>query len=860
MSTSSLRAGFALLVLFALLLPLTAVADEPSPSDGIPIPDPSIATQSDASSLEVNPAGLGFVHGMEAGYGFFLPTDRYSGAVPSGHSLNLGAGSQSAALGLGVQWMDNPLLDAEQRSFRKFTLGGALSPGRTLSFGFGSNFFSSRTDERLNDLRTLDLGVQWRPHQAVGIGLLARDVWPAFLQEDESLPVRLGAGLALRAFEGRLVYETEFHHVTGGEDFEIRPRLAAEPIAGLRVFGQGNVNLGLPNQGVDPSFQGFSAGLELSLGTFGAQGARHMGAPDGDDPVEATGMSYRFWAGGPQHKRAFFSPMDRWVRLSVDDRLTEQKTSGMFAPRTRSFLDFINDIDAIAEDPGVSGVVFEVSNHGLGHAQIWEFYEALDRLRDAGKESVAVVAAEAPTTAVLYAASAADEVWMRPSAPYAPTGINVELTSWAELIDGLGIEAEFVRIGEYKSAPESFVLPEPSEPALEQTTVYLDQLYDTLIERIATRRGVDEQELRDVIDNTPLYPHEALEMDLVDALLYGEELDDKLRRRADSPIGVERGYRRHEIADQRWGGRPEVAVVYVDGMMVAGESGQSPFGGDMITGAETFNRTLRQLRQDPNVKAVVVRIDSPGGSAIGADLIYRELRHLAQEKPVVASMGNVAASGGYFAAAGADEIVATPVSLTGSIGVYAGKFNFQSLADRLGVSSHQLQRGDRAGALSAWRPWTDDEREGIEDSVEYFYQLFIQQAARTRPLTTDELDEVARGRVWTGQDAREQELVDTEGGISDALRRAEQLAGLQEGQAIYTDRTGDAGTMFSPGMATRVAELTSWVESRFGADEVARPDGQLPASIKELESALLWPLYFESDEAVFLPSVHIQQY
>lgn len=857
MSHSPLHLLAGLLFALTLVVPTVATGDEPSPTEGIPLPDPSIATQSDAASLEINPAGLGYIHGVEAGYGFFLPTDQYRGAVASGHSLNLGFGSSAAAMGLGVQWMDNPALGTDRRNFRKFTLGGALSPGRTLSMGANLNLFSSRTDERLNDIRTTDLGLQWRPHQAVGLGLLARDVWPAFLEEDQSLPLRLGAGLALRAFEGRLVYETEFHHVSGQDDFELRPRLAAEPIAGIRLFGQGVFGLGVPTEGLNPEFEGFSAGMELSMGTLGVQGARYFGGTDEAGATDAAGMAYRVWTGSPQHKRTLFTPVDRWVKLTVDDRIAERRTTGLFAPPTRSFLNFINDIDAIVEDPGVSGVVFEIGSHQLGHAQLWEFYEAVDRLRDVGKESIAIISAEAPTTGVVYAATAADEVWMRPSSPYGPTGINAELTSYAQLIDQLGIEAEFMRIGEYKSAPEGFVLEEPSEPALEQTTEYLDHLYDTLVERMAERRDLEPQQIRQVIDETPLYPAEALEMGLIDELLYTEEAEERLQQRIDDPLGLEENYRRHEIADQRWGGRPEIAVVYVDGLMVAGESGASPLGGDAVTGAETLTRALRRLRQDNNVKAVVIRIDSPGGSAVAGDVIYRELRHLAAVKPVVASMGNVAASGGYYAAAGADEIVATPVSLTGSIGVYAGKFNIESLADRFGVTTHRENRGERAGVFSPWQPWTDEEREAVAETIEYIYQLFLHQVSDNRPLSPEELDEVGRGRVWTGEAALQRQLTDHEGGISDALRRAEELAGLETGEALYTDRSGDGGSAFSPGMATNTTWIQRLFERILGNDNVAAPDGQLPAALQQLESALLWPLYFDADEPVFLPPMHI---
>lgn len=846
------------LAAISLLFPAVVSADTPSPSEGIPVPDPSIATQSDSSSLELNPAGLGFLEGVEAAYGAFIAAPDYAGVVPSGHALTLGGGGSSGGLGVGMQWMDNPRLGPDRTSFRKFTLGGALSPSPYISLGGNINFFGSRTNERLNSLRTTDFGIQLRPASTVGFGFVARDVRAAFLDEDRALPRRFGTGVAYRAFEGRLVLDTEIHHVQGADGFQVRPRIAGEPISGLRLFGQGQVDASMPNGSLDPSFAGASFGLEVSTGTSGIQSAAQLGRFGTADASTPTGASYRLWTGTPQ-KRPLFTRRSRWIRLDLDDSIAEQATTRLFGATSNAFLGLINDIDAIAEDPSVEGVILEVGRFDLGYAQLWELHQAIERLHDAGKRSIAFIASDIPSTQIVYAASAAQEVWMRPVSPYSPTGLQVEFTSYAGLLEKAGLEAEFMRIGDYKSAPESFVLPGPSEPALEQTGEVLDTIYAELTERIAERRGLEPDEIRNVIDNTPLYPAEALDKGLVDALVYDEEMDDRLRQLVGSPFGPESGYQRYEIADKRWGARPEIAVVYVDGVITSGRSGGSPFGTARITGAETLTETLRQLGRNDNIKAVVLRIDSPGGSAFGSDLIYRELRHLATRKPVVASMGNVAASGGYYAAAGADEIFATPVSVTGSIGIFVGKFNIDSLADTLGINSQDERRGERAGAFSPWRSWSDAERDGIAKQIEFLYELFLQQVARTRPLSPQEVDEVARGRVWTGEAARQQGLVDTTGGISDALSRAEELAGLEAGEAIYTDRTGAGGTALSPGIATGLSRLLAGAEIITDAS-IAPPEGQITSAIKGLESSLIWPLYFGSKEPVFMPPYHFSMY
>lgn len=852
---SSMKRSSLLGAALCLLFSLPAAAGEPSPSVGIPVPDASITTQSDSASLEVNPAGLGYLHGFELAYGLFRPAGDYEGTILSGHAFTLGAGGEGGGFGLGVQWMDNPRLGAGRASFLKYTLGGALSPSPYVSFGGNVNFFSSRTDERLNDLRTIDLGLQLRPNRYFGVGLMGRDVRPAFLDADRSLPMRIGLGFVLRFFNGRLVFDTEAHTAHRADDFQVQPRLAVEPYSGIRFFGRGSFDVPRPfvDSTAEAGFDELSVGLELSLTGAGVSFA-HFSRPavNGDD-IDTVGAAGRVRVGTPQ-QRSLFPMGQRWVRLRLDQTITEQATVRLFGPTTRPFLGLINDLDAIAVDPAVTGVVLEVGAFNLGFAQLWELQQAFERLHEAGKNSIAIVGS--PTTRAVYAASAAEQVWMSPTTPYSPTGLQVEFASYAGLLENLGIEAEFLRIGDYKSAPESYVMPGPSDPALEQTSEYLDALYAELTERIATRRGLSGDDIRDIIDNTPLMPADALDRGLVDALVYNDEIEARLEELLGISAQLSRGYERFDIADERWGGRPEIAVVYIDGAIIDGQSGASPLGGSAITGAETILRVLRQLRTDRSVKAVVVRINSPGGSALGSDLIFRELRNLATEKPVVASMSNVAASGGYYIAAGADEIFATPVSLTGSIGIFAGKFNIASLAERFDINIRAEGRGDRAGVFSVWRPWTESERQGVAQTLEYLYQLFLQQISVTRPLSVDEVDDVARGRVWTGEAALGHQLVDQIGGISDALRRAEELAGLEPGQAVYVDRTGAGGSTTSPAVTTRFMRILRHI-GLLSEDPLAIPDGEIPGALRQMERSILVPLYYESGEALFLPPFSI---
>ncbi|MFU8803365.1 MAG: signal peptide peptidase SppA [Bradymonadaceae bacterium] len=834
----------ALLVSLGLSISSGHAQAPPSPSEGLTLPDQSVTTQDDSASVEVNPAGLGFLTGTELSYAFVLPSDDFEGVVADGHALFFGAGTGFLGFGLGVQWLERPELGADLASYQKYTLGTAIAIPRRLSFGAGVNYFGSRTSERLNDLVTWDFGFQWRPSRYFGAGAMIRDANFAFLDEDEALPRRVGAGFALRGWDGRLVLDTELMRVQSVRSLTLSPRLLIEPLAGLRLFGRTDILIDHAERPITLERSAVSAGLELSLGSLGVQGAAFFQREPGNDGWTVAAQGYRLWL-SPDKQRSLYERRGRWVRIDLDQSIAEQATSSLLGPSTRAFLALIEDLDSIAEDPGVEGVVFRVGATSLGYAQMWEFHQQVERIREAGKTTISIV--RNTSTREVYLASAADEIWLMPYTAYMPTGINVQFLSYQPVLENVGIQAEFVRIGDYKSAPERFIKPRPSDEALEQTEAYIDTIFAELIDRLAERRGVDVALVREMFDRIPLLPHEALAEGFIDRVVYTHEAEELLRDEH-GVRDLERGYRRVEITDERWGTRPEIAIVYIDGMIVDGRSGATPFSGDLITGSETIARTLRSLADDDNVKAVVLRVDSGGGSASGSDVMFRELRRLTTKKPVIASMGNIAASGGYYAAAGADEIFATPTTLTGSIGIFAGKFNIGRLAGAIGVNMTPLQRGERSGIFSIMRPWSEEELAAIGSAINFMYQVFLEQVASTRPLTADEVDAVGRGRVWTGTAAREQGLVDHQGGILDAIRRAEVVAGLEPRQATYNTYPG-VGRIIAP------ATLLASVSERLMDEDHQKiaPHSIFGLLLKEVEASVLLPLLFGPGEILMLP-------
>jgi protease-4 len=277
---------------------------------------------------------------------------------------------------------------------------------------------------------------------------------------------------------------------------------------------------------------------------------------------------------------------------------------------------------------------------------------------------------------------------------------------------------------------------------------------------------------------------------LVDGLLYPDQLESEAAKAVGSNVGM-----RHAALDapgqreERWTPPPKIAVVRVEGDILGGEGGQDPFGAVHVAGAGPIARRIRQAADDPSVKAIVVRIDSPGGDGNASDLIWRELVRARKEKkkPVVASMGDVAASGGYYVAAGADEIFAEPSTVTGSIGVFIGHFDAEQLYGKLGLHMVTTRRGESADLFSTARDLTDKERGMLQTWVEGFYGQFIGHVAEARGLATAQVDALGRGRVWTGSQALDRKLVDHLGGLKDALDSAKRRAGIAPGDAVEVE-------------------------------------------------------------------------
>lgn len=417
-------------------------------------------------------------------------------------------------------------------------------------------------------------------------------------------------------------------------------------------------------------------------------------------------------------------------------------------------------------DDRVAGVLLRPDGYQGGWAQAAEIRRCLLDLRDAGKQVVAYV--ESPTSAAYYLATAASTVAVAPEGSLYPLGISARLLYLKGSLDKLGMEADYIAVGAYKSAPEQFERREPSAPSRRQTEAYVDAIHRRWLEQMARGRGLTPERMMTLVDAAPHDADGALAAGLVDAVMDPLALDDSLGGgRIDALDYLEATPEADGVG---------IALIHVEGTILSGASGSSAFGGT-VAGSETVVERLRRASEDGKVEAVVLRVDSPGGSAIASDVIYRELLRVRERKPVVVSMGNLAASGGYYVAMAADHVVADGFTLTGSIGVYAGKFDQAGLYDKLGVGFDVVQRGENASLFSELQGFTDGQRARLTEQLEAFYARFVDRVAEHRGLSREAAESAAQGRVWAGTDALDAGLVDTLGGLPEAGDLARELAG-----------------------------------------------------------------------------------
>lgn len=456
----------------------------------------------------------------------------------------------------------------------------------------------------------------------------------------------------------------------------------------------------------------------------------------------------------------------------------------IFGERT-SLRDLLDAIERAGKDPRVKGLVARLGDGSLGTAQAQEVRDAIARFRAAGKFAFGYADSFGELgsgTRSYYLAAAFDQIWLQPVGSVGLVGVRIEAPFFRGTLDMLGIAPRFDHREEFKTAMNTLTETKMTPAHREESESLLNSVYGQIVAGIAQGRRLDPGQVRELIDNGPFTADQALDAHLVDHLGYREDAIAAARVRAGENAELVPLQRYLHLAGRPYRSGPTIAVIYGTGLITRGDSSSNPLSGSDVLGADTVARAFRAAAEDPSVRAILFRIDSPGGSATASETIWREVLRAKQAgKPVIVSMSDVAGSGGYYIAAPADKIVAEPATLTGSIGVVGGKVLIGGLSGKLGITWDGAQIGRNADIDSIVDDFTPAERASFEHSLDYVYGVFKDRVAQGRKLTPDAVEAVAKGRVWTGEDAKARGLVDALGGFHEALALARQAAGIPAG-------------------------------------------------------------------------------
>ncbi len=470
------------------------------------------------------------------------------------------------------------------------------------------------------------------------------------------------------------------------------------------------------------------------------------------------------------------------LKNEIPEESTDNPFEKIFEGEKNTLKDHLDCISRAAKDDRIKGIFLRVGGAEIGWAKVQELRNALISFKESKKPLIAFI--EFAGIGDYYLATASDEIYIMPMGFLEVHGILSEVPFLKGTLDKLGIKAEFEHVAEYKTASDILTRDSMSPYHKEMVNDILDNLFGRFLLDVSQARNISEDDLKKAINRGILSPEEAYDAKLVDGLKYRDEIKKMLEDKFDSEfhkVSIDR-YKKSD-AFPRMKGKKKIALIYATGTIVSGESSSDTYSGKML-GSDSISKIFKKVREDKGIKGIVMRVNSPGGSGIASDVIWREVEQIKENIPVIISMSDVAASGGYYISMGADSIVAQPSTLTGSIGVLAGKFNMRSFYDWIGLNWELTKRGRNADFFSSYTSFTEEQRKILQDEIYKFYEKFVQKVSDGRGKSWDEIHEIAKGRVWTGEMAKELGLVDELGGMKEAISLAKEKAGISEEEEV----------------------------------------------------------------------------
>jgi protease-4 len=742
-----------------------AANPEPPNADRIFSPGRSIVGEDSAEAIVLNPANVGYLPAPELRWtGVNCPDTQ---KVACGHAIDL-ASPLLWGLGTGfrldyVQTPGGTPFPFNGTDYFWFTWALGLKLSDTFALGFSlQSAFSHNPD--INGLFGVTAGATFRPNPHFAFAAVAQNFnRPA----PEPLPPSgypvLDAsyvfGLDFRPTGTRaLDLGIEVKYLQG-DDVALPRGIVSLDVPGLgRARGDIEV-MNLPND-VTRAFVA-TAGLEVYLGHASLGGGIIAG--DGLGPNDPIAEYLTASVAG--YVNPGLPKVSRTVWIRIED-----------TPGTRDHVHFLRALWRLSEQEDVKAVTLVLRASpasSLAHAE--ELADAIRVLHARGKKVLCSL--EDGGVDSLYVCANADRIVLNPAGTFRYAGLRYQYFYLAGLLDKLGIKGDFVRISPHKSAPEMYTNTQAGDVARADHEDLLRENEAVFAKDVAQGRHLTVEQVRAAAEHGMTLPEEARDAKLVDQLVY----DDEIERATKDMVGGEISYDKYDpdiVAPAKFGTRQKVAILYIDGDIVDGRSQHIPLIDMKLVGSYTIADTIKQLRDDPTVRSVVLRIESPGGATTAADVMWRELSLLAAKKPLIVSMGTVAASGGYYIASAGRTIFAEPLTTTGSIGVFYGKADVSGLLQKIGVNVETYKTAPHADAESLFRGFTDEERERAQHTIERIYDTFLERVSQGRHMTKAEVDAVAKGRVWTGEEAFDRHLVDRLGGIREALEMARSLGGL----------------------------------------------------------------------------------
>jgi protease-4 len=759
---------------------LSAVLADPPPRRETTViaPGRSVAANDESSTIATNPANLGYLPSSELRW-TWVRTGDGSPDPSRGHAFDL-ALELPAHFGAGLRFdfarpnqvafpfdgmvVPGAALFPRNYTWATFALGFAPGPG----FAIGASVaHASSSNPSLDGLWSWNAAATFRPSPYFALAVVGRDLNEPnapFYTLDRNVDI----AIAIRP-TGRRAFEIglEDHYYDGTGEWLPRATLGFDvPYVG-RVRGEVMTS--------DPTLGGklyytATAGLEIGIGTETIEGGAVFGSGV-QSPGASNGAGFYMGASISGYRSPGIPEPAYALKIRIDE-----------TPGVRRHVQLLRQLWAAAANPEIKAIAFMLKAEpadSLAHAE--ELGDAIRYLRANGKKVVCHLEDAAGRS--LYVCSQADRIVINPAGVIRFAGLKTQYMYYASLLSKIGVRAQFVRIGAHKSAPEAFMRDSATPVA---NADHIDMLYeynDVFTSDIGGGRRLTRAQLDETFAHGPFVAKEAIQARLVDAESFDDELDKVVSEVVGRHIAL-RDEPRPRRVPSRFGTRNGIALIYVEGDMVDGKSRDVPLLGNRLVGSYTIAKALREAREDPHIGAVVMRIESPGGSSLAADVMWREAVLTAKKKPLIVSMGSYAASGGYYIATAGKTIYANPLTVTGSIGIFYGKAEVSELFKKIGITVETYETTPRADGESIYRPYTEDEIRELEKKVRQLYDVFVDRVAEGRKMSREAVDAVGQGRVWTGRQAAARHLVDHLGGIREALEQARCLAGLPDDAPI----------------------------------------------------------------------------